>query len=248
MTAASDPSGLTALLLLGDGRFPAGGHAHSAGVEAAVADGRIRDLASLDDFVTGRLHAAGLVDAALAAATVLTVGGSTLPVADLARVLVALDGEATARITAPPLRVASRRLGRQILRVAGRCWPSPLVTTAVDLRPEGIHNPIALGVVAVAAGLTARSAAALSVHHAVTTPAQAAVRLLGLDPFEVAALTARVDRQAASVVAEAVEAAEAVAADPDPLAALARLPACAAPVVEIAAVDHAAADMRLFAT
>ena len=29
------------LLLLADGRFPAGGHAHSSGLEAAVAAGRV---------------------------------------------------------------------------------------------------------------------------------------------------------------------------------------------------------------
>ena len=57
------------LLLLGDGRFPAGGHAHSAGVEAAVADGRVVDEVTLERFVHGRLVTTGLVDAALSAAT-----------------------------------------------------------------------------------------------------------------------------------------------------------------------------------
>ncbi|MDP9388377.1 MAG: urease accessory protein UreF, partial [Actinomycetota bacterium] len=46
-------------LLLADGRFPAGGHAHSAGVEAAVADGRVGDVASLAAFARGRLWTAG---------------------------------------------------------------------------------------------------------------------------------------------------------------------------------------------
>lgn len=34
-----------ALLVLADGRFPAGGHAHSGGAEAAVRAGRITDAA-----------------------------------------------------------------------------------------------------------------------------------------------------------------------------------------------------------
>ncbi|MDG4864365.1 urease accessory protein UreF, partial [Streptomyces sp. T-3] len=50
-----------ALLVLADGRFPAGGHAHSGGAEAAVAAGRITDAASLEEFCRGRLHTAGLV-------------------------------------------------------------------------------------------------------------------------------------------------------------------------------------------
>ena len=44
-----------ALLLLADGRFPSGGHAHSCGMEEAVADGRVRDLSTLDGFLRGRM-------------------------------------------------------------------------------------------------------------------------------------------------------------------------------------------------
>lgn len=57
-----------ALLVLADGRFPAGGHAHSGGAEPAVAAGRIKDAATLETFCRGRLHTVGLVAAALAAA------------------------------------------------------------------------------------------------------------------------------------------------------------------------------------
>ncbi|MEY2272630.1 urease accessory protein UreF, partial [Streptomyces sp. BF23-19] len=56
-----------ALLVLADGRFPAGGHAHSGGAEAACKAGRIHDAATLEDFCRGRLHTAGLTAAALAA-------------------------------------------------------------------------------------------------------------------------------------------------------------------------------------
>lgn len=57
-----------ALLVLADGRFPAGGHAHSGGAEPAVTAGRIRDTPTLEAFCRGRLHTAGLVGAGLAAA------------------------------------------------------------------------------------------------------------------------------------------------------------------------------------
>lgn len=60
-----------ALLVLADGRFPAGGHAHSGGAEAAVKAGRITGAESLESFCRGRLHTVGLVSAALAAAAVL---------------------------------------------------------------------------------------------------------------------------------------------------------------------------------
>ena len=55
-------------LLLSDSRFPAGGHAHSGGVEPAVTAGTVSDLASLEAFLRGRLRTAGLVAAGLAAA------------------------------------------------------------------------------------------------------------------------------------------------------------------------------------
>ena len=215
---------MLATLLLADGRFPMGGHVHSAGVESAVADGRITDVATLAAYLQGRLHTTGLTDAALAAAAVLHTGQ-----------LDEVDAEAEARITVPALRVVSRRLGRQLVRVAGRCWPSATLATL----PEAPHQCVALGVVGVAAGLSATDVAHLAVHHAVTTPAQAAVRLLGLDPFSVAALTAEFAAEGEAVVEIAVLAA--AGSIPD-------LPARTGPLVEIAAVDHAALPTRLFAS
>lgn len=239
-------------LLLADGRFPAGGHAHSAGVEAAVADGRVVDTCSLEDFVSGRLWTAGLTEAALAAAAVERLeywsGSAADSAADgaadggtgrAAAALRALDAEADARITPPPLRAASRRLGRQMLRAAERCWPVPLVGVAKLIQPVGLHQPVALGVAAVAAGVPAREAAAVAVHHAMVTPAQAGVRLLGLDPFDVIAVVAGLSSEAEAVVDEALS----VAGGP-----LAQLPSRAGALVDIAAIDHAGSDRRLFAT
>jgi urease accessory protein len=228
-----------ALLLLGDGRFPAGGHAHSAGAESAVADGRIVDLATMEAFVVGRLWTAGLVDASLAAATAVRVGrcaGS-----DALRVAVQeLDREADARIPTEPLRAASRRLGRQLVRVSSRCWPAADLVALIDELPDGAHLPVALGTVGVVAGLGAVDVAQLTAHHTITTAAQAALRLLGLDPYDVAASTVRLGEVAAAVVDDAV--AWSRADD------LGDLPARTGPVVEIAAIEHRRWDLRLFAT
>ncbi|MFF3666249.1 urease accessory protein UreF [Microtetraspora malaysiensis] len=57
-----------ALLLLADSRLPAGGHAHSGGVEEAVRAGAVTGPGDLARFLRGRLATAGLVAAALAAA------------------------------------------------------------------------------------------------------------------------------------------------------------------------------------
>ncbi|WP_279577796.1 urease accessory UreF family protein, partial [Streptomyces sp. YIM 98790] len=98
------PSAPAALMVLADGRFPAGGHAHSGGAEAAVKAGRITDAASLEDFCRGRLHTAGLTAAALAAAA--CAGADPLD----------LDTAADARTPSPALRATARRLGRQLMR------------------------------------------------------------------------------------------------------------------------------------
>ena len=215
-----------ATLLLADGRFPAGGHAHSGGVESAVVDGRVRDASSLAEYLLGRLHTTALVEAALAAATVAR-GGDDI---DL------LDAEAEARVAIPALRAASRRLGRQLVRAADRCWPSALFAS---LPEAGLHQPIALGVVAIAAGIDVDDIAALAVHHALATPAQAAVRLLGLDPFAVNALVVSLADEAVRVIPDAVTAARGPLLD---------LPAGVGPVCEIAAAHHAELDGRLFVT
>ena len=227
-----------ALLLLADGRFPAGGHVHSAGLEAAVADGRVHDVASLEAFTRGRVRTTGLVDAALAASTVLRLEMASTA-HDVRSALLELDAEAEARLLAPPLRAASRRLGRQLVRAASRCWPSPLLAAVVDVRPGGVHLSVATGAVGVAAELLAPDVGRLVLHHAVATPTQAAVKLLGLDPFEVMALAARLAPLVEDVLADALFAADGPAAE---------LPAAGGPLVEIAAIEHEQRDVRMFAT
>ena len=226
-----------AAFLLADGRFPAGGHAHSGGVEAAVRDGRVHDVASLDGFVRGRLATAGRTDAALAVATWARL--DPLDGADPRMVVVVVDAEADARLAPPSLRVASRRLGTQLLRAARVCWDDDLLVVVSEAVPAGLHQACALGAVGRVAGLDAPEVARLALHHCASVPAQAGVRLLGLDPFAVAALLAGVTTDAEVSVRDAVASAR---------APLAELPACTGPVVDVAAVEHTSWDDRLFVT
>jgi urease accessory protein len=107
-----------AVLLLSDSRFPAGGHAHSGGVESAVTAGSVHNLASLETFLLGRLRTAGLVAAGLAAAACTRAACTRATCSwDL------LDGEADARTPSPAQRSASRRQGRALLRAARVVWP-----------------------------------------------------------------------------------------------------------------------------
>ncbi|MFE3675541.1 urease accessory protein UreF, partial [Streptomyces griseus] len=168
-----------ALLVLADGRFPAGGHAHSGGAEPAVADGRVRDADSLADFCRGRLHTAGLTAAALAAAAAHGLDP------------LALDEAADARTPSPALRATARKLGRQMMRAARATWPGPELDALARARPRGAHQPVVLGLTARSAGLGPEDAAHCVAYETVSGPATAVVRLLSLDPFHATAVLAR---------------------------------------------------------
>lgn len=242
-------SDLPALLVLADGRFPSGGHAHSGGAEAAVRSGGVHDVASLGAFLAGRVATVGVVEAALAAATVHRCAGRGDHARSAAHAPLlqryeavpwaALHAEAGARVPSPALRDASRRLGRQLVRAAGRVWPSPLLDDLAAAWPEGLHQPVALGAAAAAAALDPTATATGAAHLAVTGPASAALRLLGLDPFAVTRLVAGLG----GAISAAADCAAAAACGP-----LAELPAASAPLIDLAADDHATWEVRLFAS
>jgi urease accessory protein len=220
-----------ALLVLADGRFPAGGHAHSGGAEAAVKAGRITGAASLEGFCRGRLHTAGLVAASLAAAAVLGADAGEL------------DAAADARTPSPALRVAARRLGRQLTRAARATWPSDELDSLARRFPKGAHQPVVLGLVARTAGLEPVDAAHCAAYESVSGPASATVRLLSLDPFDATGVLARLAPEIDRVADRAVEAARRVLDE-----GVDALPAGSAPLLEIGAEVHAAWAVRLFAS
>ena len=255
---------LATLLLRADGRLPSGGHAHSGGLEARVAAGRVRDVGDLDGFLRGRLATAGLVTAAFAAAACARP-------AEWA----ALDAALDARTPSPALRRASRAQGRALLRAGRAMWPfptpsaasasaasasaapasaaspsaaSPSAASASAASPSAAgfsglgrepHQPVALGVLAFSAGLGPAEAATAAAHGTVTGPASAAVRLLGLDPYAVHGLLARLAPDGDRIAAEAARR----AGDPPD-----ELPAAGAPLLDIGAELHATWEVRLFAS
>ncbi|RST16051.1 urease accessory protein UreF [Streptomyces sp. WAC05374] len=216
-----------ALLVLADGRFPAGGHAHSGGAEPAVRAGRIRDARDLETFCRGRLHTSGLTAAALAAAA--AAGHDPA----------ALDEAADARTPSPALRATARKLGRQLLRAARASWPSPELDALARAFPRGAHQPVVLGLAARAAGLGPEDAAHCVAYETVSGPATAAVRLLSLDPFQATAVLARLAPDMDDVAARAARAAD---------HGVDALPAASAPLLDITAEQHAAWPVRLFAS
>lgn len=234
---------LSALLLLTDGRFPAGSHAHSGGLEAAVVLEGVDDIAGLEAFLRGRLATVGTVAAAFTAATCAALGptgtGTGTSTSNGTEVLRTLDDELEARTPSPALRLASRRLGRQLLRSGRRVWPHATLEELAAALPQGPHQPVALGAVASVAGLEPTAAAWAAAHDAVVGPATAAVRLLGLDPFLVYALLARLGGQLDAVAADAAAQTHVPPAE---------LPARGAPLLDVSTERHATWEVRLFAS
>ncbi|MER7168140.1 urease accessory UreF family protein [Micromonospora sp. NPDC000207] len=262
MTGVTAPS--TMVLLLADGRFPAGAHAHSGGLEAAVVAGRVRDLATLEGFLRGRLATAGLVGAAFAAAAHRAVvsAATARPVPDPGRpvpdggrpgsetdrwggseadrrgVLARLDVELDARTAAVALRSVSRRQGRALLRAGRSIWPSA-PWDDLPTAGGGPHQPLVWGLVGAAAGATRAQTASVVAYQTVTGAASAGVRLLGLDPYRVQVLLVDLAGACDATAAEATRAAD----DPPE-----RLPAAAAPLTDVHAELHATWEVRLFAS
>ncbi|MCG5446583.1 urease accessory protein UreF [Micromonospora sp. NIE79] len=224
------------LLLLADGRFPAGAHAHSGGLEAAVAAGRVTDLTSLEAFLAGRLATAGLVGAAFAAAA--HRAAVLAEFAARSGALTRLDAELDARTAAPALRAVSRRQGRALLRAGRSIWPDAPFAD-LPATPGGPHQPLVLGLLCAAAGLSRVETAMIAAYGTLTGAASAGVRLLGLDPYQVQALLVGLADACDGTAADAARAAD----DPPE-----RLPAAAAPLADIHAEIHATWEVRLFAS
>jgi urease accessory protein len=182
---------LAVLLQFTDGLFPAGGYAHSFGLETYVQEGAVRDHDGVLRFLQAYLDgSAGPSDAV---AVVLAWERAR---ADDLRGLLDLDARLDAMRPAAELREASRQMGRQTLRVAASLMedapaptPSPVPrqrrfhAEAEAGRTPG-HHPVVFGAVGGTAGWDKEASALAYLHAAATVVVGAALRLLPLGQLE----------------------------------------------------------------
>src|SRR4051794_6680352 len=158
-------------LLLADARLPAAGHTQSAGLEPGLAHGL--DPAELPAYCRARLATVVRTEAASAVvARHHSLAGHPLAPVEVAR---------AARTPSDAMRDTSRLLGRGLLRLARRAWPSAVAGWVAGARPP---RPLVLGAIAAHQGLPSVELARVVAYDDVQAVLSAALKLLPLDPVE----------------------------------------------------------------
>lgn len=210
------------LMLLADARLPTAGHTQSAQLEPAVEQGLA--AAEVPGFIAVRLATVARVEAATSVVALHHLRrGWPLDAVELAW---------AARTPSAAMRATSRTMGRALLRLATRLWSSHSGLAALD---RSAPRPVVLAAAADACGVSSTSLARLVGYDDVQTVAAAALKLLPLDPAEVA-----------SWVLAALPDVDLLAAEVAPLTSPAAIPTAGAPLIEAWAERHAATTRRLF--
>jgi urease accessory protein len=225
-----DPALLT-LLQFSDGLFPAGGFAHSFGLETYVQDGRVRDRRDLERFVAAHLDgSAGPADAAAAAIAVGIASRHD------SQEWFALDARLDAMKTVPEFRAASRQMGRQALRIAAGLGDDPFLAClarAVEGEQAAAHHATVFGAAVGRGGADPERAASAYLYATAALLVGAGLRLIALGQLDgqrvLAAMRGRIERLARAAATASV----------DDLWSF-------TPALEIAGIRHATLDMRLF--
>jgi urease accessory protein len=220
-----------AVLQFADGLFPAGGFAHSLGLETYVQDGVVRDRAGLEAFVAAHLEgAAGPADAVAVAASVRFAADD-----DVAG-WIALDERLEAMKAVPEAREASRQMGRQTLRVAAALGADGFLAGLAQAVGDGLapgHHAAVFGAALGRAGVEPAVAATAYLHSTAALLVGAGLRLIALGQLDgqrvLAAMRPRIARLAMA----------AATASPADMWSF-------NPGLELAGLRHATLDTRLF--
>ena len=225
------PESTISLLQFSDGLFPAGGHAHSFGLEYYVQAGIVQDITGVEAFIRAHLEGTlGPCDT-VAMVSALDLGYRGDSVAYLA-----LDSTLDAMKHVGEFREASIQMGHQTLRVASALTGDPMLhafSEAVESGQTPGHHPVVFGLTGSVLRWTSHSAALAFLYSASAHLVGAALRLLPLGQLEGQRTLMALGPLIARLAGEAVQ------KGPDQLWGF-------TPGIEIAGMRHATMDSRLF--
>ena len=166
-----------------DSFFPSGGFAYSSGLEAAVQGGAVRTAEDFSKYVEDLLrHGMGRREAvAVAKAWDAQARG-------LWREVIAADWELDSMKTGQESRLASRQMGRQVIRIAAeQMGGHPILRefhAAVEAERTPSHLAVSLGLVLAASGWSREDAVAAYLYQTATGMMSAALKLLPIGQRE----------------------------------------------------------------
>ncbi|MGE0448446.1 MAG: urease accessory protein UreF [Vicinamibacterales bacterium] len=214
-----------ALVQLCDSLFPLGAFAHSDGLEAAVASGRVESAGDFRSWLHATLAAAADADVPAVRGAVAALDTGSMDA------LVQLDDEVWALRSSATGRDASRAMGARLLATWQRIRPGPTVSSVLAL-DRMFTLPVAFGIVCAASGATRVEAIESYLYSRLAATVSAGMRLIALGQHEAHAL-----------LAEALDRVPPLAASLDRSEAP---PRSFVPLLDIAAMSHQYVHSRLF--
>ena len=224
-------SGFLHLLQFSDGLFPAGGYAHSFGLETLVQAGRVQ---TADD--VARFLRAHLENSAAPTDAVLLLAARRAAQAQDLRTCLRLDHLLEALKIAAETREASRQMGRQTLRVLNELTSDALVhrfAAEVESGAAPCHHPIIFGIAAAVLDWPPEETASAFLYSTSALIVGASLRLLPLGQLAGQRILWSLAPSIASLAHGVQSATE------DDLWSF-------TPEIEIAAMQHEALEARLF--
>jgi urease accessory protein len=221
---------LARVLQFGDSTFPIGGFSFSCGLESAIQEGVVADVATLQGFARTAVEQAARGDGiALIAAHRAALAGNF-------DTLTLIDQQVHARKLSEEARTMSVRMGKKFTEMGVRVVGAPLLCRwrdCIDTSATPGCYPVALAVNFAAQGLPARDAFVVHQYGLAAAILSAALRLMKISHVETQKILYELNGRADAAYERA---------------AAARLSDMSgyAPLTEILAAVHAKAHVRLF--
>jgi urease accessory protein len=178
-----DTSSLIQGLRFVDSFFPSGGYAYSSGLEAAVQAGAVKDSADLSRYVEDLLRG-GISRREASAARVASEAGLAGNLETALEVDLELESMKIGRAT----RLASRQMGRQVIKVAAEQAEGKAILrnylAAVEADQTPGHLAVSLGITLGASGWKSEETVAAFLYQTAVGFVSAAMRLLPIGQRE----------------------------------------------------------------